>query len=132
MFKTIIAASLLFAFSANAYESNLTCFSDQAKSSDKDKKAKNSLLIEMGSVDESSEKTSQTYLLITNGKGLSVNFSGAQVDETKTRYHRVILANNGETKARIVVNQAGQADVTLQKSDGSYSILRKVIDCSKF
>lgn len=123
--------SLFFSFSAHAYDSDLTCFAARAKDTDKIKTSRNALLVEKGTLDATSEEAQQSYLLITNNKGLAVSFVGAQVDETKTRYHRVILANNGEVSARVIVNQAGQADVSVQKSDGTYLVLRQIVNCPK-
>lgn len=131
MFKKIIAITLLFSFSAQAYDSDLTCFAARAKSSGKENTSRSALLVEKGLLDATSEEAPKSYLLITNNKGLAVSFAGPQVDEIKTRYHRVILANNDQVSARIIVNQAGQADVSVQKSDGTYLVLRQIVNCPK-
>ena len=127
MFKKAFALALLVSFSAQAYAAaDLSC-----RSTVLDSKRKPTLL-SVEKRDDSAADVSNPLALRIDDKSNAIGFMADQVREVRTRNHRVITADNGFMKARIVVSSSGKADVTVEDGNGGVMILRKVIRCTRF
>jgi hypothetical protein len=132
MKSVILALVLVFLTQSGHAKTNqvsLSCH-HSVRSKIANKKVMN-LAVQKIESDNDSDDLNQVGLKIQDRRGV-VTFLKNDVSVTQLKYDKVILARNEEYNARIVINDRGQADVTLQNDEGQYLVLRKVINCSKF
>ena len=129
----VLLLCIFFAGSAEAFHTDVLCKGSNLKAAKTAKKKVRPYYLKVEKtvhIGEDGEK-SQMVLQITD-KSKTMYFGQDEIDERKLTNHRVILAENEKNSVRIVINDRGQADVSIQEAGGRYSTLRKVIKCSRF